>query len=114
MEEQPVALAMMARSPYSWEINLRYGVSPQPAQAPENSNNGCKSCEFFTVFSLISPRSTSGSVRKYSQFTFSVLNNGATGSMFTALRPLCLSTTGQPSTHSAQPVQSSGEIGRGC
>ena len=32
-------------------INLAYGVSPQPAHAPENSNNGCLNCEPLTVFS---------------------------------------------------------------
>ena len=34
MDEQPVALAMMARSPNSCVMSLTYGVSPQPAQAP--------------------------------------------------------------------------------
>ena len=32
-----MALATSSRSPNSWLISLRYGVSPQPAQAPENS-----------------------------------------------------------------------------
>src|SRR5512136_2916618 len=45
MLEHPVALAIIARSPNSWESSLRYGVSPQPAHAPENSNNGRTSCE---------------------------------------------------------------------
>ena len=35
------ALAISERSPKSWESSLRYGVSPQPVQAPENSNSGC-------------------------------------------------------------------------
>ena len=34
-----------ARSPNSCVISLMYGVSPQPAQAPENSNSGCSSCD---------------------------------------------------------------------
>ena len=34
-----------ARSPKSCVSSLRYGVSPQPAQAPENSNSGCRSCD---------------------------------------------------------------------
>ena len=41
MLEQPVALAMIMRSPKSWVMSLTYGVSPQPAQAPENSSSGC-------------------------------------------------------------------------
>jgi len=40
------------------------GVSPQPAQAPENSNNGSSSWEFFTDFRLICVRSTWGTLRK--------------------------------------------------
>ncbi len=40
MEEQPVALATIMRSPNSWVTSLTYGVSPQPAHAPENSNSG--------------------------------------------------------------------------
>ena len=36
MEEQPEALAIIMRSPKSWVTSLAYGVSPQPAQAPEN------------------------------------------------------------------------------
>ena len=31
---------MTARSPKSWLRSFRYGVSPQPAQAPENSKSG--------------------------------------------------------------------------
>ena len=33
MEEQPVALAIITRSPNSWVTSLRYGVSPQPELA---------------------------------------------------------------------------------
>ena len=40
MDEQPVALATSMRSPNSWLASFRYGVSPQPSQAPENSNSG--------------------------------------------------------------------------
>src|SRR3989339_1142635 len=49
MDEQPVALATVMRSPYNWVINLMYGVSPQPAHAPENSNKGCTNCDDFTL-----------------------------------------------------------------
>ena len=41
IEEQPVALAIIMRSPTSCVTSLAYGVSPQPAQAPENSSKGC-------------------------------------------------------------------------
>ena len=43
MDEQPVALATIIRSPKSWVASLTYGVSPQPAQAPLNSNSGWRS-----------------------------------------------------------------------
>ena len=32
------------RSPKSWVSSFRYGVSPHPAQAPENSNSGGRDC----------------------------------------------------------------------
>ena len=35
--EQPVAFAMYILSPNSCVTSFAYGVSPQPAQAPENS-----------------------------------------------------------------------------
>ena len=37
-----------ARSPKSCVSSLRYGVSPQPAQAPEYSNSGWRNCEPLT------------------------------------------------------------------
>ena len=37
------------RSPNSWVTSLIYGVSPQPAQAPENSNRGFSNWLPFTV-----------------------------------------------------------------
>ena len=40
-----MALATSSRSPNSWLISLRYWVSPQPAQAPENSNSGWRTWE---------------------------------------------------------------------
>src|SRR4030042_38941 len=109
MDEHPVALAMMALSPKSWDTSLRYGVSPHPEQAPENSNRGRRSCEFFIVDGLISLRSRSGSFMKKSQFVASLSRRGSCGAMFNALRPAwVLSLAGQTSTHRAQPVQSSG------
>ena len=60
MDEQPVALATTMRSPSSWVTSFRYGVSPQPEQAPENSNNGSRSCEPLTVSVRTVVRSVSG------------------------------------------------------
>jgi hypothetical protein len=40
------------RSPKSWVTSLMYGVSPQPAQAPENSKSGCSIWLFFTLDGL--------------------------------------------------------------
>jgi hypothetical protein len=37
MDEQPVALATNMESPNNLDTSVTYGVSPQPAQAPENS-----------------------------------------------------------------------------
>ena len=52
IEEQPVAFAMYILSPNNCVINFAYGVSPQPAQAPENSKSGCLNWLPFTVVSL--------------------------------------------------------------
>ena len=40
MEEHPVAFATYILSPKSCVISFAYGVSPQPAHAPENSRSG--------------------------------------------------------------------------
>src|SRR6266496_4505775 len=110
MLEQPVALAIIARSPNNWLSSFRYGVSPQPAQAPENSNSGSRSWTFLTlVQARPSAFGKSGRPRKKSQFSHSAGRSGSTGAMLIALRlTLLLSLTGQTSTQSVQPVQSSG------
>src|SRR6266508_4501668 len=109
MEEQPVALAITARSPNNCETSFTYGVSPQPAHAPLNSNNGRSNCEFLIVEGLINLRSRSGISMKKSQFLTSVSRRGGCGAMLMALCPTwVLSFTGQTSTHNVQPVQSSG------
>src|SRR6188508_1672655 len=110
MLEQPVALAIIARSPTNWLSSFRYGVSPQPAQAPENSKSGSRSWTFLTVVQA-SPSAfgKSGRPRKKSQFSFSAARSGSTGAMLIALRlASVLSLTGQISTQRVQPVQSSG------
>src|ERR1043165_6504722 len=109
MEEQPVAFAMTERSPNSCETNFTYGVSPQPAQAPLNSNNGRSNCEFLIVEGLTNFRSKSGMDMKKSQFLASCSRSAGWAAMLSALRPTCaLSFTGHTSTHNVQPVQSSG------
>src|SRR6266540_4815472 len=109
MEEQPVAFAMIERSPNYCETNFTYGVSPHPAHAPLNSNSGRSSCEFLIVDGLINFRSRSGISIKKSQFFASCSRRDGCAAMLSALRPTCvLSFTGQTSTHNVQPVQSSG------
>src|SRR6266542_941377 len=101
MDEQPVAFAMMERSPNSCETNFTYGVSPQPAHAPLNSNNGRSNCEFLIVDGLNNLRSRSGISMKKSQFLASASRRGGWASILMALRPTwVLSLTGQTSTHS--------------
>src|SRR5579863_7442454 len=110
MEEQPVALATIMWSPNSCVASLIYGVSPHPEHAPENSKSGCNSCEFLMAATLRLAESTSGKVRKNSQFVFSCSRRGGCGAILIALRPTCrLSLAGHASTQRLQPVQSSGE-----
>src|SRR5205085_1568827 len=98
------------RSPNSCVASLIYGVSPQPEQAPENSNIGINNCEFLIAARFKCVLSTSDSDRKNSQLTFSRSRMGGCSVILIALRPTCrLSFAGQASTHKLQPVQSSGE-----
>src|SRR5579864_1520462 len=109
MDEHPVALATMARSPKSCETNFRYGVSPHPEQAPENSNSGSCTCCWRIVTTLILRRSRSGILRKNSQFSFSGARSGGCATMLMAFsRTSLLFLTGQMSTQTPHPVQSSG------
>ena len=104
-----MAFATTMRSPISWVTSLRYGVSPQPAQAPENSNSGWSSCEPLTVSARTSDRSTSGSSVKYSYQGRSTSRCSIAGSRSIALcSGFALSRTGQTATQMPQPVQSSG------
>src|SRR5690348_5353264 len=110
MDEQPVALAITARSPKSCVSVLMYGVSPQPAHAPGNSNSGSNSCRSFTVWKAMVERSVCGSVRKKSQLRRSCSRMGACGARLTAFFfASLLLLAGHTSMHSPQPVQSSGE-----
>src|SRR5258708_1111371 len=111
MDEQPVALATSMRSPNNCVASLIYGVSPQPEQAPENSNSGGKSWLFLIAARFKCVGSTSGSVWKKSQLATSCSRSGGCGAILSALRPTwLLFFTGQAATQSAQPVQSSGEV----
>src|SRR2546421_507192 len=113
MDEQPVALAINARSPNNCDSSFRYGVSPHPAQAPENSNSGCRSCESLTELRLSLLGSTSGRLRKNSQLWACASRRGAWATILMALRLVsALFLAGQASTHSPQPVQSSGATWR--
>ncbi len=108
MDEQPVALATVARPPNSWVSSLRYGVSPQPEQAPENSNSGSRNWVPRTLAKSTRERRFTGMVSK--NFTFSIsLVRSSTGARLIALRdpPVPSGFTGHASTHSPQPVQSS-------
>jgi hypothetical protein len=104
-----VALATTRRSPYSWVSSFRYGVSPQPAQAPENSNSGSSICEPLIDATLTCVRSNSGISRKKSQLARSRSRWSRRGAMS---MDLCLTSVleraGQTSTQVPQPVQSSG------
>src|ERR1700682_5851982 len=108
MDEQPVALAIISRSPNSGESSLRYGVSPQPAQAPENSKSGSRNWVPRTVPKSTRDRSLVGRDSKKSMFFRSETTRGSAGPRLIALvtvRPGM--TTGQTSTHKPQPGQSS-------
>ena len=88
---------------------LDVGVSPHPEQAPENSKSGCRSCMSFTCRARACCDRPRAVFRKYSQLSRSASRSGGCGTMLMAL---CLTSllllTGQTSTQSAQPVQSSG------
>ena len=85
-----------------------YGVSPQPAQAPENSNSGCRNCVPRTVPKSTRDRSATGSVSKNAMLSRSAATSGSRGARLIALRAGSSGApTGHACTHSSQPVQSS-------
>src|SRR5450759_2158056 len=90
-------------------MSRRYGVSPQPAHAPENSKSGSSTCEPLTVSCANRLRSSCGIDRKKSQLRRSTPAWSSMGSMLMALwLESVLLLTGQTSTQTPQPVQSSG------
>src|SRR4029077_10061978 len=62
-----------------------YGVSPQPAHAPENSISGSSNCTSLTCEWDRRLRSNSGMDRKNSQFWLSGSRSGACAAMLMAL-----------------------------
>jgi hypothetical protein len=85
-----------------------YGVSPQPAQAPEYSKSGCRNCEPLT--SALRSFVRSGRAGQEELVVRALgSRSGGCGAMSIAL---CfgfdLSLAGQTITQSVQPVQSSG------
>ena len=86
-----------------------YGVSPQPAHAPENSISGRRNWDPLTVPVSSDARSGSGRRRKKSHAARSRSRRGGCGTMSMALwRGLARSLAGQTCTQSEHPVQSSG------
>ena len=90
-----MALAITNFSPRIWVSILIYGVSPHPAQAPENANNGFSNATplivvFGSGFTLFTP---SKSILVFSTFS----------TIFKAFLPIF---SGQTLAHTPQPVQS--------
>ena len=110
IDEQPVALAMIKRSPKSCVRSLKYGVSPHPAQAPDASNSGSRSCEPLMVSASTCRRGVSGS-RRNVRAERARARDGApwTPCRWRVGRDSILLLAGQTSTHTAHPVQSSGK-----
>ena len=101
-------MAIVSRSPNSCETSFRYGVSPQPAHAPENSNSGSRNCVPRTVPKSTRERSFAGSCSKKAMFSRSAGSIGSIASRLIALSAASPGAeTGQASTHSPHPVQSS-------
>src|ERR1043166_3677771 len=104
MDEQPVALAMINRSPNICVSNFTYDVSPQPEHAPENSMSGSMNCvPLSSIGNFV--RSGAGRLRKNLKLSRSVARNGSIGTMLIAL---CVGVSfdfaGQIATHKLHPV----------
>src|ERR1700733_5567489 len=108
MDEQPVALAICARSPNNWDSSFRYGVSPQPAQAPEKVNSGSRNCTPRTLAKSTRARSLTGRVSANVRLARASSSRGILSRITSDLA----GSVGQASTHSEHPVQSSIENDR--
>ena len=89
----------------SWVTSLMYGVSPQPAQAPENSNRGWRNWLFFTVLLVDTPHRDREARRQKFQLAFSASSHGMRRE---AIVRAPFAFAGHMSAQLPQPVQSSG------
>src|SRR3954468_12599947 len=106
---QPVAFAINRCSPKSWVNSFKYGVSPQPAQAPLNSKSGLRS--WLVLTEAGSHMTGSTSIRSVNAFhaSRSASRCAPMGFMLMLLRlTSVLSCAGQTVTQTPHPVQSSG------
>ena len=103
-----MALATVSRSPNSCVSSLRYGVSPHPAQAPENSKSGSRNWVPRTVPRSIRLRGLTGIVSKKATLSRPTSITPRSSVMLIALMSVPgTAVMGHASTHSPQPVQSS-------
>ncbi len=102
MDEQPVAFAIIIRSPNSWVISLTYGVSPHPGQAPLYSSNGCMNWLPFSVF-LSMTFFLGDRLSENSQLSSCTPVSSSAGTITSAF-----SDVGHTSAQLPQPVQSRG------
>ena len=76
------------RSPNNCDSSFRYGVSPQPAQAPENSNSGSRNCTPRTLAKSTRARSFIGSAAKKRAFApFRLRSAAACRALIALARP---------------------------
>ena len=108
MELHPVALATTIRSPNNWLSSFTYGVSPQPAQAPEKANSGSRNCTPRTSAKFTRARSFIGSASKKAMLARSGSTKGSLLRRLMARVSGCSALyAGQASVHRPHPVQSS-------
>ena len=107
MEEHPVAFAMYILSPNSCVISFAYGVSPQPAHAPENSSSGVLNCFLYGV--LFELGDDVFLLRKR-YVVIEILLRLNVGSMFSIARAFAPFLPGQTFAQEPHPVQSRAEM----
>ena len=101
-------MATSSRSPNSWVSSRRYGVSPQPAQAPEYSNSGVRYCTPRTSDASRPAGLLSGRVAKNARLRALALEERRLGVHVDRADAGGLEAARRAaSTHSSQPVQSS-------
>ena len=95
-----MALAISSLLPKSWVRSFTYGVSPQPAHAPENSRYGVRSCEPLILSAGI--RFSLGDT-----FVFSHSSFGNSESITFSMGVMVNACPGHISEHDEHPRQSS-------